>query len=201
MMRDPMEGPWLRAEFTLSNPRGEAPRMRISGLLHFRTGGHRPGLSVTGLSFRTTSWASAPDGIYFGLARWLRRFALISTSTGSGRPFQKSSRMRSSAICVTVAGIELAVRYHPLEHHALRGRPRLRSNISSSPLQAVTGGAAYVSEIRRRRFCPAFTGEKEITTTCAAASAGSPASTFTFAAASSAPVVIFVASFSPVSST
>src|SRR6266702_3316569 len=62
-----------------------------------------------------------------------RRLAFNSTSTESGRAFQKSSRMRLSESCVIVAGMALAVRYHPAGRTtALRGRPRLRSKTSSS---------------------------------------------------------------------
>src|SRR5258708_1125737 len=88
-----------------------------------------------------------------------RRFALINTSAESGRPFQKSSRTRPSASRLTVAGIALAVRYHPSGNTtALRGQPRLRSNTKSSPSKRQLPIAVYVSEIRHLIVCPFFTG-------------------------------------------
>src|ERR1700693_3595098 len=64
--------------------------------------------------------------IYFFSPDATRRFALISTPTESARPFQKSSRTRPSASVLTVAGIALAVRYHPSgSKTALRDRTRL----------------------------------------------------------------------------
>src|SRR5258707_12251239 len=55
----------------------------------------------------------------FPRTQWLwsagltRRLAFKSTSMESGRAFQKSSRMRPSEICVTVAGMALAVTTQP----------------------------------------------------------------------------------------
>jgi hypothetical protein len=58
--------------------------------------------------------------------------AVISTAISSGRAFQKSSRLRPSAVSETVAGIEQFVRYQPAgSTTALRGRPKPRSQTSS----------------------------------------------------------------------
>src|SRR6266404_472156 len=83
---------------------------------------------------QTASVAFSKTSYRFFSPEATRRFALINTSAESGRPFQKSSRTRPSASRLTVAGIALAVRYHPSGNTtALRGRPRLRSNTKSSP--------------------------------------------------------------------
>ena len=77
-----------------------------------------------------------------------RRFALIRTSTESGRPFQKSSRMRPSGSCVTVAGMALAVRYQPAgSTTALRigsGLPKTGASASPTPTSGGSPGSGRV---------------------------------------------------------
>jgi predicted lysophospholipase L1 biosynthesis ABC-type transport system permease subunit len=61
-------------------------------------------------------------------------FPFSKTEIASGRPFTKSTRVRPSGVCRMTPGIDNAVRYQPRGNTTeFRGRPRLRSNTSSSP--------------------------------------------------------------------
>ena len=60
-------------------------------------------------------------------------FALISTSIESGRPLTKSTRVSPSGVWRITPGTDSHVRYQPRGRTTeLRGRPKLRSNTSSS---------------------------------------------------------------------
>src|SRR5213083_2500732 len=58
--------------------------------------------------------------------RRTRRLAFNSTSTESGRAFQKSRRMRPSESCVTVPGMALAVKYQFVSVQTIAARSAIR---------------------------------------------------------------------------
>jgi hypothetical protein len=75
-----------------------------------------------------------PDSIAGEFNYFAAFFPLINTSIESGRSLTKSIRVSPFGVCRTTAGIDSHVRYQPFGSTTeLRGRPKLRSNTSSSP--------------------------------------------------------------------